>query len=1335
MEIYPSILLLLFGVLQSLEFGFRAVSTSHTLDSRHGFVSRRDADEGCGPCTEKLEYALRNATSHTIIRLTEDQTIENFVLVEDLTNITIEADGSEGGVVIQCSERAGLAFINVSQLSIRNVTIDGCGFNGTDTERIVDILDDIVNIFFKIPRVVRIAVLIGHCENLTMESVTIKNTRGFGLVGINVIGTSLLQSVVFFNNTNPGVCDIDLLLNVNVSEVIDTDSRDNVGGAAVFIYFDYHDQTLYQGSHFNLDFHSCNFTFNGECSLLYLNVLRFPGRGDSRFITDAGYRLGGGGISLILTQQTYGVDVHTALSNFYNNSNLNLASFSRAYFIVLFTGVQDTHVTFKETLFDKSNVVFYSDVRLPNGMNYRPYDTERDTTVAFVSSEFVNSESVSSLLIYSDYYSTVGNLGEVVRVFLNKCTFVNNQALVGSAVFLYEYKLDGFSVGMQVFIRDSDFIANTISTFDEDATVTISQSAGIVDVRNMNLTFYGNCTFKDNDGTALRAQSTLIGVSGNITFLRNTGVNGGALHLVEYSYLIMNRNSSIYFVRNRARVGGGAIYVNENGLNSFLVGGFVDCFLHFSYDNFLVCEDCSDIDNYGVFIKFLGNEAQFSGSMVLGSALATCPWTASFRAEISNSSSSNSLFGFLNKNYPSVFSFDEPPLDPTLVRSVAATLIIDTLNSSLDNIEVFPGEVFYANISALDDFNNIISDVVSAFASADISIDFNVTITPVLGANRFAVLADNIPTTVPIKISGPENERVNLVIYSTDLAGRAQEQINITLSSCGFGFTFDLNEQVCACNPQLSEAGLGVTCNIETQRIIVPDGVWIGPVDQNQVVVHNCVFGYCRPGERNITIDTNNSRIDFDVQCDADMNRVGFLCGRCKDGYSAVLGSRRCKQCSNWYILLFPIFIAIGILTIVTITYLNITITTGLINGAIFYSNIVSIYGAILVPGETLTNGAAILISFPTLNLGFETCLHDKMTTLEKVWWQLSFPFYLFALMIITTLLARTKCWKYRESAGVNIIQAFATLLILCYISVLEVCFELVGFRRIFTIEGQLGVQWTSDPTLTYFGMQHGFLGFVAFLLIVVYIVPLPLFLMFPSLLYRNRYLSKFKPIYDAFWDPYMPKYRFFLGFRLIFRWIPFALALLINPPLNIFITNFLLIILLVLQLTVQPFRMKWKNYVDAIFLLNLVLLFLGSIYFWSIYGSASEADRRAVSRSGLGYINTFIALGFLLILAIFIHRIVLRSSKLRQLVGRCLSKLPLSNVSDTELTREIIDVNSDPASDVTTIRDSYTETSDGNKRPVSQQPTSSVVAISELREPLLECEDSYDLDPSTTIN
>ena len=1289
--------------------------------------------------TDNLESALQNLTSHTIVRFEPgNYTLEEFVLVRDVTNITLEADGDEGGVSIQCIEEAGLAFINVSYLSIRNITVDGCGFTGSDIDSTVDILDDIVNIFYVIPRVVRIAVLIGHCENITMESVTIKNTRGFGLVGINVIGNSLLSDVVFFNNTNAGVCiPIQFL---NLSAFIGYDNRYQLGGAAAFMYFDYHDQARYQGNKFSLEIQNCKFTLNAECSYVYLNIIRQPGEGESRFINNIGYRLGGSGsLAIVLAQLQYGVDFSTMLSSFVNNSGI----IGAGSLVSLFTGVQNTHVMFDDCLFDNNSVYFANDLRLPENVEYSLRSSEKNTTISFINSNFTNkpATTIGTLTILSNYYTPQNDIRNVIKVYIDRCFFSGNKAILGAAIIVYEYKISGFNVGIQVSIKDTDFIGNEIVTADEDATITISQSAGIVDIRNVNLTLQGNCSFIDNTGTALRAESSLVGVNGNITFLRNIGINGGALHLVSYAYLIMNRNSSVYFIENEARIGGGAIYVNENGINSYLVGGFADCFVHFTYDNFILCENCSDLNSSNVYVKFLGNVAPFgSGSMVYGSSLATCPWAQNLRSE----NPKLSVFEILDKQYKNVFDFDQTPNDPALVRSTSRNLRIKLEDSDNNVTEVFPGEIFYATISALDDFNNTISNnIVAAFASSETSSESSskqneTVLIPFLGSNNFAVLNDSAGTRVPIKIRGTENQNVSLVIFSADGAGRAQEQIDVMLYSCGFGFKFDTSQYICACDPSLQSTGFDITCNIDTQEIIVPDGVWIGPfADQGEeIVVRECFFRYCKPGQRNIVIESpDETTVNFNVQCDDSMNRVGFLCGSCAEGYSAVLGTRRCRRCSNWYILLYPIFIAIGILAIFALRYLNITITAGFINGAIFYSNIVSIYGTTLVPGETLTNGAIVLVSFPTLNLGFETCLHDKMKTLEKVLWQLSFPFYLFILMGITTLLARTKCLKFNRSAGLGTIQAFATLLILCYVSVLEACIELIGFRRIVTTSGSSHVQWLSDPSIRYFGKEHGTLGFIAYLILFLYIIPLPFFLMFPSALYRSKYLGKFKPIYDAFWNPFKRQYRFFLGFRLIFRWIPFAVASFVQPPTNIFITNFLLILLFAFQINLQPFRSKWLNIIDSVFLLNLILLFLGSIYFWSEYND-SNSNRSLTTRNSYIYSNIFIILVFLLMLAIVVHHVILRFPKLKSFIGRLWNKTPLNKVYNFPSDKEATDA--DPGNSINGAREMTStelDVSVDTNKHYSIKPQRAVVTSSELREPLLESgtSDLYEVNPSST--
>ena len=200
-----------------------------------------------------------------------------------------------------------------------------------------------------------------------MEHVTVMNTSGFGLVGINVIGTSQLRNVTFFNNTNPGVCNVSTY-SFDLREVIEYDSLNQLGGAAAFLYFDYNQmfQSIYRGNQFNLSLENCKFTLNAECSVVYLNLLRSPGRGESRYVTNVGYRLGGSGALLLaLAQLDYGVDISTTSSVFYNNS----ATFGGGSLVAMFTAVHDTHVTFNDCWFDQGGIVFFNDVRLPQNLS------------------------------------------------------------------------------------------------------------------------------------------------------------------------------------------------------------------------------------------------------------------------------------------------------------------------------------------------------------------------------------------------------------------------------------------------------------------------------------------------------------------------------------------------------------------------------------------------------------------------------------------------------------------------------------------------------------------------------------------------------------------------------------------------------------------------------------------------------------------------------------------------------------------------------------------------------------------------------------------------------
>ena len=185
------------------------------------------------------------------------------------------------------------------------------------------------------------------------------------------------------------------------------------------------------------------------CHLNLHNLGCIPGRGESSFITSTRYRLGGSGaLSLALAQLQYGIDITVNDSNFFSNSGTR-----GGIIIVLFTGVNKIQVTFDNCGFERSTMTFFNDVQLPKSIEYAPYPSKRDVAVSLLNSNFTNNKVLSinnSLILFSNYYSAVNSIEEVVNINIDECIFVEYKALIGSAMVIYECKSNGLDVGMQV---------------------------------------------------------------------------------------------------------------------------------------------------------------------------------------------------------------------------------------------------------------------------------------------------------------------------------------------------------------------------------------------------------------------------------------------------------------------------------------------------------------------------------------------------------------------------------------------------------------------------------------------------------------------------------------------------------------------------------------------------------------------------------------------------------------------------------------------------------------------------------------------------------------------
>ena len=101
------------------------------------------------------------------------------------------------------------------------------------------------------------------------------------------------------------------------------------------------------------------------------------------------------------------------------------------------------------------------------------------------------------------------------------------------------------------------------------------------------------------------------------------------------------------------------------------------------------------------------------------------------------------------------------------------------------------------------------------------------------------------------------------------------------------------------------------------------------------ILYKTCPTGYCTNDTVDITLDNT------DIQCAS--NRDGLLCGKCSNGYSLMLGSSKCKKCSNTYLTLLIPFAVAGIALVIFLSFLRLTVATGMINSLILYANIVQV--------------------------------------------------------------------------------------------------------------------------------------------------------------------------------------------------------------------------------------------------------------------------------------------------------------------------------------------------------------------------------------------------------
>ena len=747
----------------------------------------------------------------------------------------------------------------------------------------------------------------------------------------------------------------------------------------------------------------------------------------------------------------------------------------------------------------------------------------------------------------------------VVRI--HKCTFANNTGYLGSALAVTsEGAYSTFtslptSGHIHLVIQNTSFSnhqspseSTVLPILNYNLTRASVTQATVYLHRIINVTFT-SCQYRNNNSTGLLAEKSNVFLEGQNVFKNNSGVRGGGLILL-YSYLYPRLNTKVSFINNRASEVGGAMYIKEE-LSPY---GNYPCPLQPDIPPGMPYNET------GIVFEFKNNTANKAGESIYGGYFDSCnPGSYKLPTRPAHVNPSDVTI------YDATFNFTNGPGKSDISSDPIGVCFCDSIMQNCANklktVASFSGAHFNVTVITVGQRNGPVRGVVRA--------KFHTSPGPhSLGSLQESQSVSRYCTNLSYAVfSGNSVEYLKLTVENpSELFDYLYQPptLTIQLHPCPLGFTLQGVPPLCGCEFILADEG--PTCDIDTQRVHWPAGIWVGYSITDNITTHanmsggieitvhkHCPFDYCIQRDNDIHLENPDEQCQF--------NRSAVLCGQCKRGYSLVLGSNRCRKCQNTYLSLLVAFGVAGMVLVAFLILCDLTVTKGTLSGLILYANIVQANRSSFLPCEANNNddetlrGMVCKLSYFTswlsLNSGIETCFYDGMNMYSKVWLQFVFPVYIW-LIIILIIIASNYNLKASRLFGRNSTKVLATLFLLSYAKILDAVFTALSFTFLDYPAGRQ-VVWLYDGNINYFRGKHIALFILAVIFILAFLIPYTIIVLSIQCLKKKSqyrllgWVDSLKPLLDAYTGQYKDRYRFWTGLLLLVRFILFYFMHLIH--------------------------------------------------------------------------------------------------------------------------------------------------------------------------------------------
>ena len=739
-----------------------------------------------------------------------------------------------------------------------------------------------------------------------------------------------------------------------------------------------------------------------------------------------------------------------------------------------------------------------------------------------------------------------------------------------------------------------------------------------------NITVTNGTTFANLINTPITTYESVVTLSGNITFVNNTGTKGGAIALYS-STLNIARNTSVDFFNNSAREVGGAIYVamTTNPYDT-------QCFYQLlNYDN----------SSKEYSLRFEKNKAGKGGDHIYGANMQSICSVAYYKFSptsgwigemISSYEAVKYYFTFVTDSISSVSS---DPLGICLCDASGLPRCANSISDIYQDCSMSPGQTFSLSVAIIGgSFGTTTGTVYADFLPLNSSNSHYVpSLEPIYQYAQwitnykecfeleYTIYSHN--TTEPIILyltstseSQPtvrerlgRRDKLKSDIAAYKSRGVIYESLlttpiflNITLLPCPRGFSLSGEPPRCNCYVLLQLRQYDINCSVNG-TISWSGLLWIGTEDDSTLdVSYSCPVDYCKQGFKTVNFENN----DTSDMC--AFNHAGRLCGGCRSGYSLAIGSSHCIHChKNYNLALFIFFAAAGLLLVLFISALNLTVTQGTINGITFYANIFWSYQNILLPQRDknyLFRFLRCFMAWLNLDFGIQTCFIKGLNAFWKTWLQYLFPLYIWTIAGLIIVGAKYSS-KLTKLFGNRAVSVLATLFLLSYTKLLKVIIDSLGFTPIKVFDNNTNYTltvWSLYGNYTYGHFPHILLVITALFVFLFMCLPFTFGLFLMPWLRRIsgfkllRWIPRLNPVFDAYFAPLKDKHHYWFGVLLIVRGVLlviFTTTCTIYPKIN----YFLLLMTSALLLCYANYHRVYKNravqLTENLFLILLVFV------------------------------------------------------------------------------------------------------------------------------------------------